>query len=124
MVSVPISLARSDEGGLDCALADPVEHFRCAFREPETRVVPLASKDTLYPVTTADGGQYLVGGIFDEPRVRTHLVRAISDRRFTALCRLRLIRKVTSSRTRAGGLEWKPAEEPVWAAEVLSCSID
>jgi hypothetical protein len=130
-IEVPITLVTADRHELACALAQDVQGYGCAWADPETRnPSPPAPERLLAPYMTTTGQLYLVAGLFEQPAVSQRFERERPEgrkrqdlRRFTAVCKLRLLAEAPDVR-----LQFAPAapwSEPAraWLGVPQQCIV-
>lgn len=122
-VDAPITLVPGDRNGVACSLPRAEGSYRCGYLEDGAAVVPPpAARDLIAPYMTTEGATYLIPGLFETAGVTRYLSNHPENVRFTARCRLRLIRF-----TNFYLLRFRPSDPwgdgaPAWIAEPLDCS--
>ena len=136
VLDVPITLVTADKSDLACAVDADFDGYRCQYQTKEKAWEGLDPKNPehrkkmLVPYMTVDDVMFLIPGMFEDPavdeRYRDELPKARSRERlerFTAQCKLKLIREVENVVVR-----WKPEGEwqgphKVWIGEASSCQV-
>ncbi len=137
MVDAPITLVTSDKFDLSCALGTEVEGFQCEYASPETLrgaagkdMDAQARKKLLAPYKTIDDVLYLIPGLFEEPAVEERYQDEPPTRkpkeklqRFTAQCKLKLVKQVEGVRMRWHTNETWKGPQRAWIGVPSSCQV-
>ena len=131
VIEVPLSLVTADKQDLSCAFAAEVAGYRCGFVRPFVPGPVDAGKPPLQPFVSLERQMFLIPGLFAEPNLSRRYVAELPAgvprerlRRFTARCRLELLRGVAGAFVRFGpDAPWGMAP-PLYVARVLSCRVE
>jgi hypothetical protein len=129
-LDVPITLVTADRHELACAMPEAVEQYGCAYAQQGVKREPAPSPEHLLaPYLTTSGQLFLVAGLFEQPAVAQRYDRENPAgrkreelRRFTATCKLKLLREVDARVQFAPGSPWGEPQM-VWAAAPVQCAI-
>jgi hypothetical protein len=130
VVDADLTLITADKHDLSCALDLDVAGHRCRNRAPARAWDGAAPTSRLQPFVTINGTMFLIAELFEQREIAQRYGRELPDRRarsdyrrFTARCRLKLLRWVQSAQVQFGpDAPWAPAP-PLWVAEPLSCRV-
>ena len=122
MVDASITLVPGNRDNLACALTQAVDAYRCRYVDDGTASVPPPdAKSLLAPYMTTERTPYLIPGLFETSGLTRYLSAHHEDARFTARCKLRLIRFQKSYRLRFRQSDPWGDGESAWTAEVADC---
>ncbi len=129
LVEAALTLITADRDDLSCALSADIGRYRCRFHRPGGPPAS-AGAGVLQPFVSLDGVMYLVPDLFAQPALAARYWQEPPAgksrqalRRFTASCRLRLLRQVDAVYVRFGpAAAWGPVPS-LWVAEALSCRV-
>ncbi len=136
-IDAPITLVTADKHDLMCAWKESADGYHCAYQEPDKPWPDFDDKDPsarrvlLAPYKTIDDILFLIPGMFENPAVDeryrdeppTNRPREKLER-FTAQCKLRLLREVEGVRVKwfQKGGEWQGPHK-VWIGVPQDCQV-
>jgi hypothetical protein len=131
VLEVPLTLITADKHDLSCAFEAEVAGHRCAFLRPFAPAPVESTKPLLQPFVALDRQMFLIPGLFAEPNLARRYAAELPQgvprerlRRFTARCRLELLKGIAGAFVRFGpGAAWGAAP-PLYVAKVLSCRVE
>jgi hypothetical protein len=131
-LDIPITLVTSDREDLGCAFDATVGDYRCEVKSDGTAwPSPPERKHRLAPYYSEDRRLFLLPGLFEQPalaeryRHEDPTGRARSSlRRFSARCKLRLVKKVEGFKVRWLHNDSWHDSGPAWVAEVAGCTVE
>jgi hypothetical protein len=128
---VALTLVTSDREDLSCALDGTYGGFGCGYESNGKAVDPAQSAEqTLSPYMTEARQLFLIPGLFLQPALGARYesespqgVRRSRLKRFTAVCKVRLVQKVENVRVR-----WLQQGDfgnggPAWIAQAENCTV-
>jgi hypothetical protein len=123
-------LITADKPDLSCALELAVGEHRCRYQTPPRPFPAAASASPLQPFVTLNRTTYLIADLFAQPALAQRVARELPDgrprdayHRFTARCRLELLRRVAGAQVQFGPTAaWVPVP-PLWVVKPVTCSV-
>lgn len=130
-VMARITLVTSDRDDLACASPRVVNGYRCAF-EKDTGVQRAPAAKWLAPYMTESHQMFLLPELFNQTSLKVRYEKEPPTttprsalRRFTAVCKLRLIEKVSGVQVRwVKSDPMSPPDNTAWVAEPLACKVE
>lgn len=126
-----ITLVTSDREDLACASPRAVSGYRCAF-EKDTNVATTATTKWLAPYMTESHEMFLLPSLFEQASLKARYEKEPPTtssrsalRRFTAICKLRLIEKISGVQVRWVKTDtMSPPDNTAWVAEPIACKVE
>lgn len=130
-IDAAITLITSDHDQLSCASPKTFGSYRCEFKSPGHGWprAPLP-EEQLAPYHTTESELFLIPNLFQQPALLARYEQEPPARipiprlrRFTARCRLRLVKEARGVRTRwLRSDQWGDALD-TWVAEAVTCTV-
>lgn len=135
-IDADLTLITADKPDLSCALEGAVGGHRCRYPWPPGHSSPHLDANNpiaaspLQPFLTLNRTMYLIADLFAQPALAQRFARELPDgrpraayHRFTAKCRLRLLRQVAGASVQFGSTAaWQPMP-PLWVVKPITCSV-
>lgn len=126
-----ITLVTSDREDLACASLRTIKDLGCSFETAEKARLP-APAHPLAPYMTEDHQMFLLPGLFEQPSLKKRYeseppTAATREtlRRFTAVCKLRLVEKIGGVQVRwVQNQPFSAADNNAWVAKPIACKVE